>query len=57
MTAPQSFTAPSSGWHVTPDDLGAYVNGRVHGVSADSIEAHLLHCDRCPRRPAGRRRA
>jgi len=47
MTAPDSFTAPSSGWHVAPDDLGAFVTGRVHGVSADSIEAHLLRCDRC----------
>jgi len=47
MTAPQPFTAPSTGWHVASDDLAAYVAGRVHGVSADSIEAHLLRCDRC----------
>jgi hypothetical protein len=47
MTESQPFTAPASGWHVPLDDLGAYVAGRVHGVSADSIEAHLLRCDRC----------
>jgi hypothetical protein len=47
MTETQPFTAPSSGWHVAPDDLRSYVAGRVHGVSADSIEAHLLRCDRC----------
>ena len=47
MTASQPFTAPSSGWHVTTTDLRAYVAGDVHGVSADSIEAHLLRCDRC----------
>jgi len=47
MTASQPFTAPSSGWHVAASDLRAYVAGDVHGVSADSIEAHLLRCDRC----------
>jgi hypothetical protein len=47
MTASQPFTAPSSGWHVATADLRAYVAGDVQGVSADSIEAHLLRCDRC----------
>ncbi len=47
MTEIQYFTAPSSGWHVEPDDLSAYLGERIHGVSADSIEAHLLRCDRC----------
>ena len=47
MIESQPVTAPASGWHVAADDLGAYVAGRIHGVSADSIEAHLLRCDRC----------
>ena len=47
MTESQTFAAPASGWHVAPNDLGEYVAGRIHGVSADSIEAHLLRCDRC----------
>jgi hypothetical protein len=47
MTGSQPFSAPASGWHVAPDDLSAYVAGGIHGVSADSIEAHLLRCDRC----------
>jgi hypothetical protein len=34
-------------WHVDREDLDAYGRGQVHGISADSIEAHLLRCDRC----------
>lgn len=34
-------------WHVEPDDLHAYRRGEVHGVSADSIEAHLIRCASC----------
>lgn len=34
-------------WHVDPDDLRAYGRGQVHGVSADSIEAHLIRCAPC----------
>jgi hypothetical protein len=47
MNAPQHFSAPSAGWHVADLDLAAYAAGRILGVSADSIEAHLLRCDRC----------
>jgi hypothetical protein len=34
-------------WHVEPDDLHAYRRGQVRGVSADSIEAHLIRCSTC----------
>lgn len=34
-------------WHVDPVDLRAYRRGEVGGVSADSIEAHLLRCGGC----------
>lgn len=34
-------------WHVDTDDLRAYGRGEVHGVSADSIEAHLIRCASC----------
>lgn len=37
----------TTGWHVAASDLADYRDGRVHGVSADSIEAHLLRCDSC----------
>lgn len=34
-------------WHVPADDLLAYQQGRVGGVAADSVEAHLLRCGTC----------
>lgn len=34
-------------WHVDADDLLAYRRGEIGGVSADSIEAHLLRCGSC----------
>ena len=40
-------------WHVEPDDLHAYQRGEVNGVSADSIEAHLIRCAPCRATLAG----
>jgi hypothetical protein len=40
-------TQHTSGWHAAPDDLLAYRQGHLDGAVADSVEAHLLRCDRC----------
>jgi hypothetical protein len=45
MTSPQPPAPP--GWHVTSLDLVAYRDGNLRGVSADSVEAHLLRCEHC----------
>jgi hypothetical protein len=45
MTSPQPPAPP--GWHATGADLVAYRDGVLRGVSADSVEAHLLRCEHC----------
>lgn len=34
-------------WHVHPDHLAAYADGRLVGPVADSLEAHVLGCAGC----------
>ena len=34
-------------WHPAPDVLGAYADATATSVQADSVEAHLLRCERC----------
>lgn len=37
----------SSGWHVDPDMIAAYRDGRLGPVPAASLEAHVLRCGDC----------
>lgn len=40
-------TTPASTWHPPEGALQDYVDGRLTGLSAGSVEAHVLGCPRC----------
>jgi hypothetical protein len=40
-------TTPAAAWHPEEDQLQQYVDGGLPGLSAASVEAHLLECARC----------
>jgi hypothetical protein len=40
-------TTPAAAWHPEEDQLQRYVDGGLPGLSAASVEAHLLSCSPC----------
>lgn len=46
-SASEKYGAEDGRWHVQPDDLAAWAQGRLDDGAAWSVEAHLPVCHRC----------